>query len=58
MKDQNYIENVRVYKVNNGHVIQINLVGITTEYTFICGKEDNLIETIDNALKQLLEEKH
>ena len=58
MKDQNYIENIRVYKVANGHVIQIKLVGISTENTYICSKEDNLVETIDNALTSLLEEKH
>ena len=58
MKDQTYIENIRVYKVSNGHVIQVKLVGISTEYTFICGKEDNLVEVIDNALNNLLEEKH
>jgi hypothetical protein len=58
MKDQNYIENIRVYKVSNGHVIQIKLVGISTEHTYICSKEDNLVETIDNALTSLLEEKH
>ena len=58
MNDQNYIENVRVYKVANGHVIQIKLVGIATEHTYICSKEDNLVETIDKALTSLLEEKH
>jgi hypothetical protein len=58
MKDQNYIENIRVYKVANGHVIQIKLVGISTEHTYICSKEENLVETIDNALTSLLEEKH
>jgi hypothetical protein len=58
MNEQNYIENIRVYKVANGHVVQIKLVGISTEHTYICGKEDGLVETIDNALTALLEEKH
>lgn len=57
MKDQSYIENIRVYKVANGHVIQFNLVGITTEYTFICGKDENLAEVIEQAIKSLLKEK-
>lgn len=58
MNEQNYIENIRVYKVANGHVIQIKLVGISTEHTYICGKDQDLVETIDDALTSLLEEKH
>lgn len=57
MKDQTYIEKVDVYKVSNGHVIQIKLVGISTEYTFICGKDEHLAEAITDALAKLLEEK-
>lgn len=58
MNEQNYIENIRVYKVANGHVIQIKLVGISTEHTYICGKDQDLVEMIDDALTSLLEEKH
>jgi len=57
MKDQTYIEKVDVYKVANGHVIQVKLVGVSTEHTFICGREENLAEAINDALAKLLEEK-
>jgi hypothetical protein len=57
MKDQTYIEKVDVYKVANGHVIQVKLVGVSTEHTFICSKEESLAEAINDALAKLLEEK-
>ena len=46
MKEYNYIETVKVTKVANGHVIQIKMVGIATEQTFICGKDEALDECI------------
>lgn len=58
MNDQNYIENICVYKVVNGYVVQIKFVGIFIEYIYICSKEDNLVEIIDNVLIVLLEEKY
>jgi hypothetical protein len=57
MKDQTYIEKVDVYKVANGHVIQVKLVGVSTEHTFICSREESLAEAINDALAKLLEEK-
>lgn len=57
MMDQSYIENIRIYKVVNGHVLQFNLVGISTEYTFICSKGENLAEVMDQAINSLLKEK-
>ena len=57
MKDQTYIEKVDVYKVANGHVIQVKLLGLSTEHTFICSREENLVEVISDALAKLLEEK-
>jgi hypothetical protein len=57
MKDQNYIEKIKVYKVANGFVIQITLVGITTELTFVCPKDADLGQSIDNAIQKALEEK-
>lgn len=58
MKDQTYIENIRVYKVANGHVVQIKLVGIATESTYICSKDDSLIEVLEYAINTAIEEKH
>ena len=55
--DYNYIEKVDVYKVANGHVIQVKLLGLSTEHTFICSREENLVEVISDALAKLLEEK-
>lgn len=57
MKDSKYIEKVRVYRVVNGHVIQINLVGIQTEHTFVCSEGSNLSEEIANAIDKVTKEK-
>jgi hypothetical protein len=57
MKDQSYIEKIKVYKVVNGFVIQVTLLGITTELTFVCSKEEDLGQAVDNAIQKALEEK-
>jgi len=57
MKGAEYIEKVRVYRVVNGHVIQINLVGIETEYTFVCGESDELGQEIAAAMTKVLKDK-
>lgn len=58
MKDQTYIEKVKVYKVANGHVIQIKLVGIATEHTYICSRDEDLAEATSNAISKSITEKH
>ena len=58
MKDQTYIEKVRVYKVANGHVIQISKVGEYEELTFICTAEQDLGDMITYAITKSLGEKH
>jgi hypothetical protein len=57
MKEYNYIETVKVTKVANGHVIQIKMVGIATEQTFICGKDEALDEAISAAIIKTLTDK-
>ena len=57
MKEYNYIESVKVTKVANGHVIQIKMVGIATEQTFICGKDEALDEAISAAIIKTLTDK-
>ena len=57
MKEYNYIETIKVTKVANGHVIQIKMVGISTEQTFICGKDDSIVDTIVDAINRVLSEK-
>jgi len=57
MKEYNYIEAIKVTKVANGHVIQIKLVGISTEQTFICSKDEHLDDTIVDAISRVLSEK-
>ncbi len=57
MKEYNYIETIKVTKVANGHVIQIKMVGIATEQTFICGKDEALDEAISAAIVKTLTEK-
>lgn len=57
MKNSEYIEKVRVYRVVNGHVIQINLVGIDTEYTFVSGENDELGQEIAAAMAKVLKDK-
>ena len=47
----------KVTKVANGHVIQIKMVGISTEQTFICGKDEALDEAISAAIVKTLTEK-
>ena len=58
MKDQTYIQNIRVYKVANGHVIQVNKVGEHEELTFVCTKEQDLGEMITYSISRSIEEKH
>lgn len=57
MKEYNYIEAIKVTKVANGHVIQIKLVGISTEQTFICSKDEALDEAISAAIVKVLTDK-
>ena len=57
MKEYNYIETIKVTKVANGHVIQIKMVGIATEQTFICGKDEALDEAISTAINKVLTDK-
>ena len=57
MKGSEYIEKVRVYRVVNGHVIQINLIGIQTEHTFVCAEGSDLTEEIANAIDKVTKEK-
>jgi hypothetical protein len=57
MKEYNYIETIRVTKVANGHVIQIKMVGISTEQTFICSKDEALDEAISAAIIKTLTDK-
>jgi hypothetical protein len=55
--DYNYIEKIDVYKVANGHVIQIKLVGISTEQTFVSCKDEELSESITTAINRALTSK-
>ena len=57
MKEYNYIETIRVTKVANGHVIQIKMVGISTEQTFIGSKDEPLDEAVSQAVQKVLKEK-
>ena len=57
IKEYNYIETIRVTKVANGHVIQIKMVGISTEQTFICSKDEALDEAISAAINKVLTDK-
>jgi hypothetical protein len=57
MKEYNYIETIKVTKVANGHVIQIKMVGISTEQTFICSKDEALDEAVSQAVQKVLKEK-
>lgn len=55
--DFNYIEKIDVYKVVNGHVIQIKLVGISTEQTFVSCKDEELTESVTTAINRALTSK-
>jgi len=57
VNDQNYINYIHVYKVANGHIIQIKCVGMSTETTFIVSKEDDLGSEIQKAITKVLGEK-
>lgn len=57
MKEYNYIETIKVTKVANGHVIQIKIVGISTEQTFICSKDEPLDEALSQAVQTVLKER-
>ena len=58
MKDQTYIEKVKVYKVANGHVIQVTKVGEYEELTIVCTKEDDLCAMLAYAINKSIEDKH
>jgi len=51
------IEKVLVTKVANGHVIQVRLVGISTEVTFVSSYEEDLTLSIGMAISQALGDK-
>jgi hypothetical protein len=57
VNDQNYINYIHVYKVANGHIIQIKCVGMSVETTFIVSKEDDLGSEIQKAITKVLGEK-
>jgi hypothetical protein len=51
------IERVLVTKVANGHVIQIKLVGISTELTFVNSVEEDLTLSIGMSITKALGDK-
>jgi hypothetical protein len=53
----NMIERVLVTKVANGHVIQIKLVGISTELTFVNSCEEDLTLSIGMSITKALGDK-
>lgn len=51
------IESVRVTRVTNGHVIQVKLVGISTELTFVSDFDEDLVVNVGKAITKALVEK-
>lgn len=51
------IESVRVTRVANGHVIQVKLVGISTELTFVSDFDEDLVVNVGKAITKALVEK-
>lgn len=58
INDDNYINYLHCYKVANGHVVQIKLVGHTTEVTFVVNKGGDLATEIPKFIKKMLQEKN
>jgi hypothetical protein len=57
VNDDKYINYLHCYKVANGHVVQIKLVGHTTEVTFVVNKGGDLSEEIPKFINKMLGEK-
>ena len=57
VNDDKYINYLHCYKVANGHVVQIKLVGYTTEVTFVVQKGEDLSVQIPKFIKKVLQEK-
>lgn len=58
VNDDKYINYLHCYKVANGHVVQIKLVGYTTEVTFVVDKGGDLAEEIPKFINKVLQEKN
>jgi hypothetical protein len=58
VNDDKYINYLHCYKVANGHVVQIKLVGYTTEVTFVVDKGADLAEEIPKFINKVLQEKN
>lgn len=57
INDQSYINYIHVYKVANGHIIQIKCVGMSTETTFIVPKDADLGSEVTRAITKVLGDK-
>ena len=57
INDSNYIQYVRSYKVANGHVIQLQSVGTSTEITFVVPKGGCLATHISEAIQKVRKDK-
>lgn len=57
VNDQNYINYIHVYKVANGHIIQIKCIGMSTETTFIVPKDADLGSEVTKAITKVLGDK-
>jgi len=51
----NMIEYIKTYKVANGYVTQIKILGISTELTFVSEPGQDLGASIDSFVKTALE---
>lgn len=57
VNDDKYINYLHCYKVANGHVVQIKLVGYSTETTFVVQKDEDLAEQLPKFINKVLQEK-
>lgn len=57
VNDVKYINYLHCYKVANGHVVQIKLVGYSTEVTFVVQKGEDLAEQLPKFINKVLQEK-
>jgi hypothetical protein len=58
VNDDKYINYLHCYKVANGHVVQIKLVGYSTEVTFVVQKGEDLAEQLPKFINKVLQEKN
>ena len=58
VNDDKYINYLHCYKVANGHVVQIKLVGYSTEVTFVVQKGEDLAEQLHKFINKVLQEKN